>query len=265
MGRMLGAFADDSELDRPDLNKCPDCGCYFKQDTCPLCGKVCPEEMRAGNRKPVKPPKRKRSNPNARVTFVEWYHSWWVILLALIIFPIVGIVLLFTSPHKKSLKILLAAIAILYTVLISSGLGWMLLDSFFDEETEWVDTSLSREEYQTKCDSIDPETYYRAVSTYVDRFVTMELLVEQRIVVESVDLYDETGVYYLCTDAENPEIQILIRDCSVDEVRNYLSGDVIRIWGEGAGEITAYESYEQTYTAPGVYVAYLSLVDSGQD
>ena len=54
MGRMLGSFADDTELDRPDLNKCPDCKCYFAGDTCPLCGKVCPEEMRAGNRKPVK-------------------------------------------------------------------------------------------------------------------------------------------------------------------------------------------------------------------
>ena len=25
MGRMLGSFADNNELDRPDLNKCPDC------------------------------------------------------------------------------------------------------------------------------------------------------------------------------------------------------------------------------------------------
>jgi hypothetical protein len=53
MGRMLGAF-DSDEIDRPDLNKCPDCGCFFLQDTCPICGKLCPEEMRAGNRKPVK-------------------------------------------------------------------------------------------------------------------------------------------------------------------------------------------------------------------
>ena len=36
MGRMLGAFADDEELDRPDLNKCPDCNCFFDGDFCPL-------------------------------------------------------------------------------------------------------------------------------------------------------------------------------------------------------------------------------------
>ncbi len=260
MGRMLGAFADNNELDRPDLNKCPDCGCYFKQDACPLCGKICPEEMRAGNRKPVKQPKRRRASGNGRVTFVEWYHSWWVILLALIVFPIAGIILLFTSPHKKSMKILLAVIAVLYTVLVSYGVGWMLLDGLlFDEEIEWVDTSISREEYVAKCEEVTPETYYRSAGAYVDRFVTMELVVQKRIVEEQYDVYEETGVYYLCTDAENPEIQILIRDCSVDEVHNYLSGDLLRVYGEGAGEITAYENYELTYTASGIYVAYIEL------
>jgi len=58
MGRLLGSHADDRELDRPDLNKCPDCGCFFPQDNCPLCGKPCPEEMRAGNRKPPKKSKK---------------------------------------------------------------------------------------------------------------------------------------------------------------------------------------------------------------
>ena len=40
MGRMLGSFDPEDELDRPDLNKCPDCGCYFASDECPLCGKT---------------------------------------------------------------------------------------------------------------------------------------------------------------------------------------------------------------------------------
>ena len=59
---MLGSFADENELDRPDLNKCPDCKCYFAGDNCPLCGKPCPEEMKAGNRKP--PKKEKKKPPN---------------------------------------------------------------------------------------------------------------------------------------------------------------------------------------------------------
>ena len=62
MGRMLG-YHDSDELDRPELNKCPDCECYFATDECPLCGKICPEEMRAGNRAPVKHKKRKNSSP----------------------------------------------------------------------------------------------------------------------------------------------------------------------------------------------------------
>jgi len=54
MGRLLGSHDGGDSLDRPDLNRCPDCGCYFESEECPLCGKICPEDMRAGNRKEVK-------------------------------------------------------------------------------------------------------------------------------------------------------------------------------------------------------------------
>ena len=105
MGKLLGAH-DSEELDRPDLNKCPDCRCFFAGDNCPLCGKKCPEEMRAGNRAKVKPQK-KRSTPNSgRVTFVSWYHSWLFIILMMFIMPVVGIILLCTSPHSMKSKII---------------------------------------------------------------------------------------------------------------------------------------------------------------
>ena len=67
MGRSLGYF-DSEELDRPELNKCPDCECYFASEECPLCGKVCPEAFRAGNRAPVK--KKKHKNSSGRVQFI---------------------------------------------------------------------------------------------------------------------------------------------------------------------------------------------------
>ena len=118
MGRNLGFFDNREELDRPDLNKCPDCQCYFSGDECPLCGKTCPEEMRAGNRKPVKPQKQKRSG-SGRVTFIEWYHSWWFIVIMMFLFPIVGIVLLVTSPHDKWKKLVFAGVAVVYLVMIS--------------------------------------------------------------------------------------------------------------------------------------------------
>ena len=86
MGKLLGAY-DDIDNEREDLNKCPDCECFFAQDVCPMCGKPCPEEMRAGNRKPVKQKKRRRSSGSGRVTFVEWYHSWWFIAIMMIFMP----------------------------------------------------------------------------------------------------------------------------------------------------------------------------------
>ena len=108
MGKLLGAHASE-ELDRPDLNKCPDCLCFFAGDNCPLCGKECPEEMRAGNRAKVKP-KKKKINPNAgRVTFIPWYHSWFFIILMMFVMPIIGIILLCTSPYRTRTKIIVLA------------------------------------------------------------------------------------------------------------------------------------------------------------
>ncbi len=115
---MLGAFDNPEELDRPDLNKCPDCECFFAGDNCPLCGKVCPEEMRAGNRKPPKKEKRRRTNSNGRVTFVEWYHSWWCIILATVFMAPLGIILMLTSPHRTLWKVLFTIAVVLVEFVI---------------------------------------------------------------------------------------------------------------------------------------------------
>ena len=130
MGRMLGAFDNPEELDRPDLNKCPDCECFFAGETCPLCGKICPEEMRAGTRKPPKKEKRRRGSSNGRVTFVEWYHSWWFIIIMLFVMPIAGIILLFTSPHRTLWKVLITIAVILVEFVIPGliALAFMLLE-----------------------------------------------------------------------------------------------------------------------------------------
>ncbi|MBQ1846954.1 MAG: hypothetical protein II135_03030, partial [Clostridia bacterium] len=81
MGRLMGAYDIDDDHDIPELNKCPDCQTYFEGDNCPICGKPCPENMKAGNRPAVKQKKRKRpSGDTGRVTFINWYHSWWFII-----------------------------------------------------------------------------------------------------------------------------------------------------------------------------------------
>jgi hypothetical protein len=120
MGKMLGAFDNPEELDRPDLNKCPDCECYFAGDNCPLCGKECPEEMRAGNRKPPKK-QRHRKGGSGRVYFIEWYHRWWCILLATLFAAPLGIILMLTSPHKKVWKVIYTVVVVLVEFVIPAA------------------------------------------------------------------------------------------------------------------------------------------------
>lgn len=62
MSANLGFFAEDRERDFPELNKCPDCETFFADANRPICGKECPEEFRAGNRKPIKQKKHRRSS-----------------------------------------------------------------------------------------------------------------------------------------------------------------------------------------------------------
>lgn len=259
MGKFLGTY-DGEEIDRPDLNKCPDCGCFFAGDYCPLCGKVCPEEFRAGNRKPVKQKKR-RNNPSSRtVTFIDWYHSWWVIILALIFFPILGLILLFTSPHKKSLKIGIGIVAILWTALPYLGIG---LNSLFGNITGMldkpVDTSLTREEYIAQCETITAEEFYRGGDEYTEKFVSVTLTVNEKIVDPDAEYNGNLyPTYYICHDGNGNTFEIIIRDCIQDSSRNYIPGDVLTVYGEGAGEQSVYDSSYTTHTAPTINVAYVS-------
>lgn len=259
MGRMLGAFDESTQVDRPDLNKCPSCGCYFAQDNCPICGMVCPDSMRAGNRAPEKRQKRRGSFSSGRVTFVDWYHRWWFIILMLIVMPIVGIILLLTSPHKKSLKIAVIVIGILYTLLVSWGLGaelWNLVTN----QGALVDTSLSREEYIAACEERNPAQFYRSAEKYTGEFVKMTLTVSTRFAEEEYD-YSDDVIYYLCTYGENGEYQILVRDCILDDTQNFVAGDVITVYGEGAGNLIVRDLQYNSYAAPGIYAAYAELIE----
>lgn len=258
MGKFLGSY-DGEEIDRPDLNKCPDCGCFFAGDNCPLCGKVCPEEFRAGNRKPIKQKKR-RNNPSSRtVTFIDWYHSWAVIILALIFFPLIGIVLLISSPHKKSLKIGVAAVAIIWGIISYFGIG-NIIGNFSNMFDKPVDTSLTREEYIAQCETVTAEEFYRGGDEYTEKFVSITLTISQKIVDPEAEYNNNPyPTYYICHDGNGNSFEIIIRDCIQDSGRNYLPGDILTVYGEGAGEITLYtysDNYQE-YTAPSINVAYV--------
>lgn len=255
MGKLLGAH-DSDELDRPDLNKCPDCGCFFDGDICPLCGKVCPEEMRAGNRAKVKRSK-KRRDPNAgRVTFISWYHTWFVIILALIMSPIIGIILLATSPHKRSSKILVIVIGVAWLLLSTFGFylfGW--LANTFEQP---VDTSLSREEYIAACQETPGEDFFRFSHNYQDAYIKLTVTVKEKITdQEAIMSGKKYNIYYLCETEDG--FEVIIRDCSQDTVRNYAAGEQLTIYGEGDGNQTVYTGNYQAVEAPCLNAAYIDL------
>ncbi len=254
---MLGAH-DSSELDRPDLNKCPDCECFFATNTCPLCGKVCPEEMRAGNRKPPKKEKRRRSS-SGRVTFVEWYHSWWFIILMMFVMPIVGIILLATSPHSKKAKITFIVLGAVYLLISTIGIGTIIggIINLFDKP---VDTSLTREEYIAKCETVTPQDIWYAPEDYKNEFVSLTVTISEKI--EGVDDYyfaSESYQFYICKIDGKSNAYIYIRNCIQSGASHFSVGDTVTFYGEGDG-LTCIFTYEYgDIEVPCVNAAYATL------
>ena len=257
MGRSLG-YHDSEELDRPELNKCPDCECLFATDACPLCGKICPEEMRAGNRAKVKPPKKRKSS-SGRVQFIEWYHSWWFILLMMYVMPIAGIILFVTSPHSKKSKIIAAAsvvaVYILGVLLVLFGSG--LLSNLFYAPP--VNDKISREEYVALCEDMDVDDFYRMADDY-GRYVTMELTVIERCVECDEDGYELGATYYRCRAVDGGELIIYVMDCNLGSPMRFLPGDMIRVYGESAGTVSFWQSTDYTEALPCLYMAYSELI-----
>ena len=255
MGRQLGTFLDDDELDRPDLNKCPDCRCFFAERYCPLCGKECPEEFLAGNRKPVRHKRRRSGGGNGRVTFIEWYHSWWFIILMLFFMPIVGIILLFTSPHSKRAKVTVIAIGLAYTILSSFGF-W--ISGVVQLLNKPVNTRLSREDYIAACEQVEVEEFYRLPDFYGADFVSMTVTVVGKVTDSEVAYGNgKYPTYYVCRNAAGT-CEILIRDCLQDGSYNLIVGDTVTVYGEGTGYVSIYGTDGNLYGAPCLNVAYLT-------
>lgn len=260
MGRMLGSHNTD-ELDRPDLNRCPECGSYFAptSEYCPICSAFCPEEFRAGNRKPVKAKKQSFSRASSRVVFVEWYHSWWFITLALLFMPLIGIVLLITSPHPPKQKIIFVAAALLYTVLVSWGVGGMLIGMIRGQFQQPIDTSLSMTEYISACEIMDAETFYRTADNGKGNKIAVTLTVRESITdVEGAYSHDRYPNYYLCSNQEQTFV-VIVRDCIRENRMNLLPGDVVTFYGECIGTASVTDQQYNIHTAPCLNAAYIEL------
>lgn len=262
MGRNLGSFADNDALNRPDLNLCPDCGCYFASERCPLCGKECPEAFRAGNRAKVKQKKKYWQRSEQTPAFISWYHRWFFIILFFILSPIVGIVLLVTSPHKRAQKMLVGGICVGLAVLpVILSFLIPLFSVLFGNHGPLVDTSLSREEYIAACRTVSAEELYRDADNMKEEFVSLTLTVESSFSSVDDNPYDKKArdTYYVCHDGSGREFRILLLDCIQDTPRNFIAGDVITVYGEVAGTVTAYDDEQyDAHTAPCLYVAYVA-------
>ena len=258
MGRMLGYY-DSDELDRPELNKCPDCECYFATEECPLCGKICPEEMRAGNRAPVK--HKKRRNSSGRVQFVAWYHSWWFILIMMFTFTIAGVVLLISSPHSKRLKIIGCAIVAVVVILSSSFMGQTVWDMIFSEPL--VNDGITQDEYEDACANMSVEAFYRAGDSTEGQYITMTLKVAERFTDWYTAYDEEPALYYLCYEEGNPEVQILVRDCLIGKDFNFKAGDTVTVFGESGGQVkVAKDGTSADLIYPCLYMAYAEMTSS---
>ncbi len=253
MGRMLGSFDSDENYDRPDLNKCPDCQTYFATENCPICGKPCPDNMKAGARAPVKHKKQKKGNATRRVIYVDWYHSPWFILIMAFIFPIVALILLITSPHERKWKFIFVPILALY-ILSQSGLGYFLLNLIINNDHPPIDTEMTAEEWKSVCTERSIEEIYRTPEAFKDQYVKVTVKVNETI----YDAYGtgNTSRYIMCTDTAG-KYSIMIEDY---QASRFVSGDTITVYGKVIGEMTVYTNNDKSYSSSScIASAYIEL------
>ena len=258
MGANLGFFAEDRERDFPELNKCPDCETFFADANCPLCGKECPEEFRAGNRKPIKQKKHRRPSGNGRVQFVPWYHTVWFIVAMLIIQPIIGLILTWTGVWKTHWKIIVTLLVILpYILLIGSGIITAIVDSYTETEIP-INLEISEEDYRASCIKPDVEAFYRNSNEKVGEYVCMDLTVvafASTYYYNSDVNYREANVYLCHINQGERTLEFFVVDYRQQDQKRLAIGDKITIWGEVAGEIEAGENVSR----PAVYARFIDI------
>jgi len=258
MGAPIGYFSDQQPVDYPELNKCPDCETFFQTLTCPLCGKECPEEYRAGNRKAVKPKKVRYRNNSGRVQFIPWYHCAWVLVIALLAFPLVGLILLWQSSHSKGWKIAGSMIPVATHVVIPALIS--ILGILFGYSYE-PPIPTDRAEFVASCEAVDAEHFFRNAESYSGKAVKIELTVKARRI-DTSDMLGYTNVYYECVAERNGRaFQFLLADCQAGTDRiNLLEGDRITVYGTALGDWSIIDAEAGALFYPCVEMFFAELI-----
>ncbi|MBQ9131133.1 MAG: hypothetical protein IJX62_01500 [Clostridia bacterium] len=258
----LQFFAHEAPQDYPHLNKCPDCETFFADLTCPLCGKVCPEEMRAGNRKP---PKQKWEDPyrrgSGRVQFVPWYLSTPFIIVMLFVFPIAGLVLTWMGCWQKKWKILVTVLFGLSALLpIVLGTVLSLVMQFIFTEDINVDLNMPQAEYVEHCQQAETDVVdiFRNTDDHAGEFVQMTVTVGDAFQNYLVDSY---VWYYRCTTEFNgKEYAFLIRDFRREGSENLMQGDRITVYGQVLGTVEV-STHEEELRGPCIAMRFAELCE----
>ena len=254
----------EDERDYPELNKCPDCETFFASNNCPLCGRECPESMRAGNRKRIKEKKNPtyEKHSSGRVQFVPWYYSTWFIILMLVVQPIIGLILAWTGPWKRGGKLLATVILLLPYILGGLfGIVWGLAMNILTDYTLPVNTEISQEEYVALCEELPAETVWRQADSLTEKYVTMTLTVEA-VWEDEYAYYTDYAYprYFECTVTEEGETYtFLLHDFRRSAGVNLREGDVITVWGQIGGNETISNTAVGSMTHPCINILYLEL------
>ncbi len=266
MGRFgtpqLGYMRDDDDNDIPELNKCPACGAFFEGDVCPICKTVCPEEMKAGNRKPPSKNSKKKKK-GKRIGYkvpLPLYQRTWFIVVALFVSKLVGIILVWTSDWKKWVKVIVTILALfgtyLYFILFSFIQGLFYKPSV----PVYVDTSISESQYREKCTDSD----YSALMRYPDKYA-YRYIGEEFTVIKVTEGYEERygtyGDFILCNDTEGNGYVLF--DCRTGRRAGILAGDTIRAFGQ-FGYVKAVSAIGDHMKYPVVYTAYIDTINTAQ-
>ncbi|MBQ8431841.1 MAG: hypothetical protein IJX28_03050 [Clostridia bacterium] len=260
MGAKRGFASEEYQRDFPELNKCPDCETFFADLYCPLCGKECPEEMRAGNRKPAKKVK-SRGNGDGRVYFVPWYFSTWFIIMMCFLQPIIGLILTWAGYWKRGWKIFATVLMATPYLLVALGMVLGALGPILFPEELPVNLELTQTEYVELCREVTAEDLYRNAAEYEGDYVTLTVVIDA-IGVDEYEYESDYNRYYLCHVEENGRTwEFLLRDWRQDGPVNFAVGDVITLWGQGGGNMEIFHSTKGSLAAPGIHMLYASLAN----